>query len=359
VTSSAGRVRDQTIDAAKGVAIIAIVLGHVNRGLAGADIVDPRGSWFVHSDHVLYLWHLAIFALLSGIFVEAGVRRHGAGSYARQRLGTFLYLYLVWSLLQGAVRVAAADSANSHTTIGDIVKLWVPDGQLWFFGWLCVMTVLVLLVRPWEPPPRRWTGVATGLGISLAAWGWYSPYFGLGGLGLTAFFVAGCAVGPRPLSRVGAAHVITLCVVAAAFGASFVALLLVPTAAPTVGSADRSAATLLAGIAASLAGTVAVLAASALLARLAVSRTLAYLGRHSLEIFLAHITAAAGTRIILVRLGVGDPVIHLVAGTITGLVGPLVLLVVCQRLGFRFLFSAPSILTGRPPMAPQSSPSAT
>ena len=76
------------------------------------------------------------------------------------------------------------------------------------------------------------------------------------------------------------------------------------------------------------------------------AQLLAFLGRRSLEIFLAHIIATAGTRIVLVQLGVNSPALHLFMGTVVGVMAPLVLWWVTDRAGLgRWLFSTPGVAT--------------
>ena len=82
---------------------------------------------------------------------------------------------------------------------------------------------------------------------------------------------------------------------------------------PTTGGEVRTVSTVAWGVLGCVAGTVAVLALAALVARTPLGVPLALIGRRSLEIFLAHIVVASGTRIVLVQVGVTDPWVH-VAG---------------------------------------------
>jgi fucose 4-O-acetylase-like acetyltransferase len=61
--------RDPTVDIAKGIAIIAIVLGQVLRGLSSAGILDAKTVQYQLVDRSLYMFHLSVFALLAGLFV--------------------------------------------------------------------------------------------------------------------------------------------------------------------------------------------------------------------------------------------------------------------------------------------------
>jgi hypothetical protein len=66
---------------------------------------------------------------------------------------------------------------------------------------------------------------------------------------------------------------------------------------------------------------------------------LATLGRYSLQIYVAHTIASAGVRIVLAKVfRIGDPSIHLILGTIAGLLVPLALALLSERWHFEFLF---------------------
>jgi hypothetical protein len=64
-------------------------------------------------------------------------------------------------------------------------------------------------------------------------------------------------------------------------------------------------------------------------------------GRRSLDIFLAHITLASGSRIVLVKLGVHDPASLIAVGLVAGVVGSLVVAKGCRRLGLGWVFDGP------------------
>ena len=67
----------------------------------------------------------------------------------------------------------------------------------------------------------------------------------------------------------------------------------------------------------------------------------ALVGRRSLEIFLAHIVVASGTRILLVQAGVSDPWVHVLLATTLGVLVPIVLASLAERLGWLWLFGLP------------------
>ena len=127
---SGARTRDQAIDVARGITIIAIVMGHVELGLTAAGL-QP----FDHSDGVLrglYLLRLPTLAYLSGLFFTRGVERSGVRRFTTDRLLLFAWLYVLWSVTQGSVKARAGSLKNSPSEWSDVLRLWIPGGQLWF-----------------------------------------------------------------------------------------------------------------------------------------------------------------------------------------------------------------------------------
>lgn len=350
--------RDPTIDAAKGLAIIAIVFGHTLRGLFAAGIVAPTPGLVV-LDKWLYTWHLSVFAVLSGLFVARAVQRAGPGTYLRSRLLLFTWLYLLWTVIQVGVKLAVPSGVNSPTTWRDLFRLWLPDGQLWFLPWLAFMTVAAVITSPWRSPLRRNLAMALSLVVSLAAWGWSGLAIGTQGWGLLVFFMLGTVIGSarflsilsRATGRLAGATAL------GALALSAAVILIAPVTPPSTYGESRTLLSTLLGLVVSGTSTAAILVlARSLSAVRWVGNSLTLCGRRSLEIFLAHILAAAGIRTLLIVLGVTNGAIHVVAGTIAGVVLPLVLSRISPTLRVQWLFELPrgpqaraAIWSGREP----------
>ena len=331
--------RDRSIDVAKGIAIIAIVLGHVLRGNAGADIVDGRGPLFDELDTALYAVHLPVFAFLSGLFVRRAVERDGRQTYLRSRLTLFAYLYVLWTVLQGAVKLVTGSLANSPLTARGLAEsLWLPDTQMWFLPFLALVTCASVVVPPWGDRTRLALGTLVALVVSGVAWGLNGAVAGSQGLGLAVFFWVGVVVGPEGVTRLRCRPKALL----AAGGAVFVGVLALSDPVVATSSHEpRSLATSGLGVIASVAGVVAVLCLGQVLDRGPVAGWLVFLGQCSLEIFLAHIIFTAATRITLEQVGVHSAAPHLLLGTLVGIAGPLALWWLGHRMGVPWLFSAP------------------
>lgn len=343
--SSTGRVeRDASVDVARGIAIVAIVLGHVERGLASASLLPYDTA--VTLDRLLYLFHLATFAYLAGLFVRRSFERDGVRSLLTRRILLFTWLYLLWTLIQGSVRVAASSMTNTPVTVGDVARIWIPEGQLWFLPWLVGATVVAAVARPWQGWVRGTVVLVLAGLLALAVWGYDPLYAFTRGWALLLPFLVGCVLTqPRHAAWARRTPVVAL---AAAMGVAvwlWVGLSS-GTTTPTTGGDGRTIATVALGVLGCVAGTVATLAVAALLARSPAAGLMAMVGRRTLEIFLAHIVVASGTRILLVQAGVGDPWILLVAATALGVAVPIALASLAQRLGWSWVFGLPRAIGG-------------
>lgn len=334
--------RDATLDIAKALAIILIVVGHVWRALEPAGLVqDPL---LTQVDGVIYMAHLSVFAFTAGLFVAGGMRRDGPWHYARARTVTFLWLYTLWSTLQLLMKIAVGSVVNDPVSPVELLRIWEPKEQFWFFGWLTLMMLLAAAARPWIS--RRAAAVTLGAAAvgSLAVWGLNWNVLGGEGLALTVFFFAGVVLtGRRLLGWMQGLRVVPVLLVLVVGGAVWVVLgaTLLGTP-PTAYGSLRTVSSVALGVVGSSAGVVAVLAVSWLLARRSAGmRWLAWIGERSLVVFVAHVFFTASTRIALSAVGVDSLGVHVVVPTLAGVVGPLVLYVVALRLRQDWVFEAP------------------
>lgn len=339
--------RDATLDIAKGLAIIAIVAGHVLRGLGNAGIVEKDGAGYLLADRAIYSLHLTVFAVAAGLLVAGAVDRRGVGPYLRHRLATFTWLYVLWSLPLGALQVVFSGSVNHGKDWATVLDLTHPQNHMWFFPWISVCSLAVALWRPWLTRTRAVVAILVSVAVSLVAWGWFGPFIFLQGHGLTAFFVISSCVGLVGFQRARA--VLSVPSEAALFlvaGLVWWALMVwTPAAGPTYSKLERTASNIAVSVLATSLGVLAIFALSALLSRLGqASAWLAYVGVHSLEIFLAHTLATAGVRITLSKVGLSDPTLHMLLGTVMGVVVPLVVWAVTKRY-LPWLWQAPRALT--------------
>lgn len=325
---------------------MAIVAGHVWRGLESASLIDASSTLFENVDRSLYMFHLSVFAFTAGLFVQQGMNRVGTWRYVRERDLDFLWLYVIWSTIQVSVKLVMGGSVNKPVSPLDLFTLWIPKEQFWFFPWIALMMIIAALGRPWRSKKSSIFGTIAVLGLSIVMWGIGGDYVGTQGLGLTAFFWVGLLFGGATVVRfLDGLSVKMQILVSVAAGAAMVLLVLMTDAAPPTEGGNRTLSSVALGIFASIAGVVAVLMLSALISRLtAVVRPIAYVGRLSLSIFVAHIFFTAVTRIVLLKFGIDSLFPQLLMGIISGVVGPLLLQAVCARMKLGWLFSMPKTI---------------
>ena len=331
--------RDRSVDVARALAIVAIVLGHVERGLTSALLMPFETAMTL--DRVLYLFHLSTFAYLSGLFVRRSVERDGGRQVMLRRTSLMIWLYLLWTVIQGSTRVAASSVSNTAITIGDVLRIWVPEGQLWFLPWLIAVTGVAVITRPWRSSGLGGFVLAAAAVLAVVVWGFEPRYAFTLGWALLLPFLIGCVV-TQSRHAVLARNLVPVAG-AAVLGTGLLLWVGLTTDAtpPTSGGDARTVETVAQGVLGCLAGTVALLACAALLSRSPAAGMLSAVGRRSLEIFLAHIVVTAGTRIALVQLEVTDVWVHVIAGTALGILVPIGVAVVAERLGWTWLFGLP------------------
>lgn len=343
--ASPAPVRESTIDIAKALAIILIVLGHVWRALEPAGLVEE--PLLTQVDSVIYMSHLSVFAFLAGLFVAGGMRRDGPWRYARARTVMFLWLYTLWSTLQLLMKIGVGSAVNDPVQPVELLRIWEPKEQFWFFGWLALMMLLAAAAKPWRS--RRAAGLTLGLTAagSVAVWGLNWNILGGEGLGLTVFFFVGVVLTGRRLlhwvKQIRASWAILSLLVAGGVWLSLGATLLATP--PTAYGEIRTVSSVGLGLIASSAGVIFILAVSLLLARTGSGvQWLARIGERSLVIFVAHVFFTASTRIGLSMVGIESVWIHVVVSTAAGVIGPLLVYAAAQRLGQHWVFEAPGWL---------------
>lgn len=142
VSGAAGRLQEQERDAtargrigwldiARGLTIILVVIGHVERGLDLARIAHgPVWAWM---DYAIYTFHMPAFFLFSGLTAYMSLRKRDSAAFLKDKLWTIVYPYFLWSLIQGFFMYALSSLTTSKETLHGILLIgWQPIGQFWF-----------------------------------------------------------------------------------------------------------------------------------------------------------------------------------------------------------------------------------
>lgn len=321
--------RIDTFDYVKGIGIILVVYGHVARGVYNAGLPIDQG-FYILLDSILYSFHMPLFFFVSGYFFPRSQEKRGAVELVRSKANTILYAYVVWSLIQGLIEFVLAPYTNGDVTLGQVFSLlWQPRAHFWFlYALFGIFLFSAVLYRKFTP---AWTSLVLGLAVVLYLTGYsfvdiylfnaFSQWFVYFALGASA----ACMLPRIDLRHPGWLALITMLFLMTQWGGVNGAVIL--GHAPVV------------RLALAIIGIGFVLLWGRQLAIWGWS-WLAYLGRHSLEIYLIHILAGSGLRIVLQKmLDISDPAVHLVLGTLAGIVVPLLVAVSARnwRMGWLFL----------------------
>lgn len=309
------------VDAAKGVGIVAVVIGHAIDGLLSARLIDAGSAW-----HGLWYWlytfHMPLFFLLAGLFIEHRVARGRAGFLAAN-LPRLVWPYLLWSTVQLAVIGLLAGVVNKpepFTAARVAALLWAPVSQFWFLHCLFVLHLAAALVLPR-------LGRAALLAIALALLPlpalWDLPYAIAQPCRFAVFYALGVLLAalppPQPQRDSQPAPMLVAALVASLLLTAQAQAAQVPT------WSVQSLPAALAGVA-----MVGLLCRQPWLHR---ARALQAIGRYSMAIFLLHVFFVAGMRIGLRRVaGIEDPQIILALATLAGVAGPMGVAAAARRL---------------------------
>lgn len=307
------------------------------------------------NERVLYLIRLPLFVVVSGLLMSTSVERRGTWRYLWARLVDLMWVYLLWTLLQGGVEVITSPFKNVPTTWAEVANLWVPRAQLWYLPFLMIISVLIVATKPWRGGWRLMLGLALGFAISLVDWGHDGTTILTRGMSLAIFIFAGASLGRQRLfalwDRATSGFLAGLGIVAvpAAVMIGLGTSAIMPTS-------DRLGPWTLHGVLLGMLGaTLGVVGVSSLVVLVCrwwagFQRGAAYLGRHAMAIYLGHITAMAGVRIVLLRLGVDSVTVHVVAGTVIGTMACLLIVWIAKYIPW--LLNAPRPLMPTNPPRP-------
>jgi len=331
------KTRNLWVDYAKAIGIILVVYGHVARGVFNAGLNINKGRYEL-VDSVIYSFHMPLFFFLSGLFLLASMAKRDSISLLRSKIDTILYPYIIWSLLQGTIEAGLSHYTNGHVTMHEVLSLaWQPRAQFWFLYVLFFIFALALLA--FHRSDNKWCSAVFIVSILLYFFGGQLP----GGylINMLSHYFVYFAVGVLAsllFNKINGATV--------SWTVLFIALFvfsqwLFQGKMGLRYNSGAPAVLLWLG----LSGIACIVVLAQWLTRFDF-RWLAHLGRHSMTIYLVHILAGSGCRIVLQKLlGISDVGVHLWVGTLGGLILPLLFYSTCMRFKLKVLYTPPKTLS--------------
>jgi fucose 4-O-acetylase-like acetyltransferase len=284
-------------------------------------------------DNIIYSFHMPLFFFLSGFMFYGSFVRRGGGKLILNKIDTVFYPFVIWSLLQGIIESFLSTYTNGNVTYSDVLSLlWAPRAQFWFLYALffifvvsstvfalvttraavvlLIFSIVVYLSYKVLPEVAIFTLVAQNL-----------VYFAFGvcfSLGVAHKSFA------RPLWVIS-----TACFF---FAGQYLMNIVFPHSYMDHGVASLVLA---------LISIAFLVTFSSAMAQMKVP-FLAFLGVSSMGIYLMHILAGSGIRILLKNvLGVQSFAIHAILGVVVAVALPLLAMVIIKKLRIPYVFSAP------------------
>ncbi|MGR8998722.1 MAG: acyltransferase family protein [Gammaproteobacteria bacterium] len=329
----------QWVDYAKGIGILLVVYGHVARGLFNSGLVMDE-AFFKRVDSVIYSFHMPLFFFHSGIFFVNSFEKRGIKGFVQTKIYTLVYPYLIWSILQWLVAYPFNGVANPAMALSDIYSiLWHPYDQFLFLYSLFLIFVIYSVVY------RLTHSVSITFLVSLVSyfiqdymhtpWGILRsvPHYGV-------YFCSGILF--VNYLKLHDKHIIVWTVIGVIIFISSQWAFLVYSSAIV---AEYKKIIFL--IVASL-SIISVILFSQFLQKFNLS-FISYIGQYTLEIYLAHVIFQSGFRILAQHIfNINAVVFHSIAGSLIGVICPIMLAIVFRKLNLTFLFYFPDkYKTGR------------
>lgn len=151
--------RNQLLDAAKGVAIVLVVLGHTIQQYAG---LDNRTALDLGFERSIVSFHMPLFMLVSGYLFYFSLQRHSELDIVKKRIKMFAFPILTMAVikhLRGNI---------SHFELTSFVKDFPTSlfNSLWFFWAMIIIILFVCIVHKYFK--NHWAGYLTAIVVTLS-----------------------------------------------------------------------------------------------------------------------------------------------------------------------------------------------
>lgn len=327
------------MDIAKGIAIVLVVLNHSTLLLSQNDLADPLWAK-INSNFRSFRMPLFFFA--SGVFAASAMKRPWK-QFWNSKLAIFCWTYAIWVIIRFVYFLAVPMEARPQETSLErllLAPFW-PTTGLWFlfalFGYFLITKILSSVLSAW---------IQLGCGACLSVLAFSPALITIGNIAYDGmlryylYFLIGIhfrklffslAAKPRPIMTV------------LAIGAFWGFLTLIHETGLGHIAGSRTVLSIIAIV-------VGVLLAK-LVSRTPLHRPVAYLGKNTLPIYVAHvIVIAVMTSAMLVIAPTPSRALTLVLPAVfvlLGLVIPLVIMRLVSRSPLRYLYEVPPWLQFR------------
>ena len=320
--------RNILVDKLKGYACFLVLFGHVIMGIRVAGINIP--GFFEGVERFIWSFHVPLFLFLSGAVYKMTGEWRGKKTKLGFIINKLLSLgipYVVFSAVYITINSFVGE-ANTNSSIKDILSIWkTPVAQYWFlyalFFLFCIWALLSGIFKNWQI-----TALMVGLG-------YLAPYFGisLGSFDVVFYsalaFGAGTFLNFSKLTRIPVTA--KMFIVLSHIAVCTACILIGKEGTPII-----KEILLLYGIYSSI------MFISLIQDIKLVSKFLLFINKYSFQTYLLHTIFTAGIRIILLRVNVSQWWIHVILGTVCGILFSVLAAVIAKKIKFLDFFFFPT-----------------
>lgn len=337
------------IDYAKGIAIMLVVYRHVFEGLKLSGIDMSLYAYLEYANIFFFSFRMPLFFIVSGLFVSASLRKKGLKGYVESRSKTILYPYFLWGFIQLTLQIFFSKYTNGHPTLSSYLHLfYLPReiAQFWYlyalFNVSCLYAFSLYILK--ISPIRN---LAIGLLFFWVSGLCYREHIQIGFISdilhYYIFFSLGDLIHQYILdskkvkllgSRKFFYYLIFPFVICQSYFLSQNLSHNIPKYMYVEYYEPFSFLII------SIVGCSFVISSSFILQKIGAAKWLQYLGRNSLQIYVAHVICFAAIRIMMNKLfHIENVPFLLISGIFAGLVFPLIINAIAQRFNLWWIFS--------------------
>lgn len=358
MASKPGRLK--WIDYARGIAIILVVYRHAFEGLKESGLDVFSHMYLEYANIFFFSFRMPLFFIVSGVFIVMSLRKRGLGKFVATKGKTILYPYFLWACIQLTIQLFFSAYTNGSPTAQTYLYLFYLPREIAHFWYLyALFNISVLYAFTVDVLKFRWPHnmVLGAILFALSIYTWQNDIVtGFVGdiLHYYIFFAIGDAVSGFILDRdksqlLGATKMILVLLIPFLAGQAYFLLANMDHAEAKYMYVEYYQPVAFLLIA--LTGCAFVISISFLLQRTNRLNWLSILGRHSLYIYVAHVIFFAATRIFLRNFfDIHNVPVLLFCGIIAGLIFPVLLFKISQKIGMWWLFSLEKETPSRRPV---------
>ena len=322
------KTREKWVDDVKVIACILVVLGHFFQSMTKANIL-PENDLYKWFNTTIYYFHVPLFFICSGYLYQKYSKVNSLGSWRRNVAKKMLALgvpYATFTTATWVLKKVFSSSVNDKIGgLGDTLFLH-PTAPYWY---LYALFFIFLLT----PTFKSVKAAAVGLVVALAAKGLFLTGGGYGVYAVSTvlsneiWFVLGMSICAFNVQLKGKRVQGAIC------GLLFVIMSVVVYMMENHNKVVSFALGLLACIA------VILLVVDS---EEKFGRGMYFLAKYTMPIFLMHTLFAAPMRSVLLKLGIGSSVIHVVLGLGISFVGPIIAAWIMKKTKWLEFFMYPN-----------------